>query len=125
MNKEVKVRAGKLEAKAVLNETDTAAKIYEILPIDSGVSIWGEEIYFTIPVEMGLENAKETVNVGDIAYWPEGNALCIFFGTTPVSSGDEVRPISAVNLVGKVEGDRESYRELLRTLERGENISIF
>lgn len=124
MSREITIRAGKLEAKGMLNDTETALKIFNILPINSAVNVWGEEIYFTIPVRMGEENAKETVGLGDIAYWPEGSALCIFFGTTPVSKGDEIRPISAVNVVGKVEGDRKIYQELLDEFERGENISI-
>ncbi len=124
MKREVKIRVGDLEAYAWLNETDTAAKVFEILPITSSVNVWGDEIYFRIPVETDLENAKETVSLGDIAYWPQGNALCIFFGRTPVSEGEEIRPASPVNIIGGVEGDRESFHELLGKFKRGEEITI-
>ena len=124
MRREGKITVGELEVKAWLNETDTAAKVFEILPITSKVNIWGDEIYFPVPVETGLEDERETVDLGDIAYWPQGNALCMFFGRTPVSEGDEIRPISPVNIIGRVEGDRDLFQQLLSKLKRGEDISI-
>ena len=72
---------------------------------------WGDEIYFRIPVEQDLEDtAVEVVAVGDLGYWPTGRAFCIFFGPTPASRGDEIRPASALNLVGKVLGDAKVFR---------------
>ena len=65
---------------AGLNDTDTAGKIMEKLPFEGSVSRWGDEIYFSIPVEAGLENATELLEEGDLAFWPPGNAFCIFFG---------------------------------------------
>jgi hypothetical protein len=124
MTGELKIEVGGLAARGWLNDTDTATKVLEILPLTSPVNVWGEEIYFSIPVKTGPEDARETVELGDIAYWPQGNALCIFFGTTPVSQGDEIRPISPVNVVGRVEVDRDLYRGLLQELERGAEISI-
>ncbi|HEY49147.1 MAG TPA: hypothetical protein G4O13_03795 [Dehalococcoidia bacterium] len=120
----LKIRVGELEADAWLNETGTAARVIEILPINSSVNVWGEEIYFSIPVEAGLEDARETVELGDIAYWPRGNALCVFFGSTPVSEGDEIRPASPVNIIGRIEGDSELFHKLLENLKRGEEIAI-
>jgi len=110
MKREIRLTVGGLEASAWFSETSTAMKVFDILPVTSSVNIWGDEIYFNIPVETGLENAKETVDLGDIAYWPQGNILCIFFGRTPVSEGDEIRPISPVNVIGAVEGDIVLYK---------------
>jgi hypothetical protein len=124
MKKEIIITTAELEAKGWLNDTATATKVIEILPITASVNIWGEEIYFSIPVEADLENAKETVSLGDIAYWPQGKALCIFFGTTPVSKSDEIRPISAVNIIGEIEGNRELFLELLDELRQGKHITI-
>ena len=124
MNRELRVRAGDIEARAWLNDTDTASKVFGILPVSSQVNVWGEEIYFAIPVETGLEDARETVDLGDIAYWPQGNVLCIFFGKTPVSEGDEIRPISPVNIIGRIEGDRDLFRDLLTQFQEGAGITI-
>lgn len=86
----------------------TVAKIMAALPIESEVMIWGDEIYFDVPVEMDEENAKDSVRKGDIGYWPAGNTLCIFYGKTPLSkSEDHILPASAVNIVGRIkEPDR-------------------
>ncbi len=86
----------------------TAEKIIEALPIEARGQTWGEEIYFRIPVRVGPENPQEVVEKGDLAYWPPGNAFCIFFGKTPASRGDEIRPASPVNVFGKVVGDLSS-----------------
>jgi hypothetical protein len=64
---------------------------------------WGDEVYFDIPVEMGLEpDARAEVEVGELGYWPTGNAFCIFFGSTPASSGDTPVAASRVNILGRV-----------------------
>jgi hypothetical protein len=120
MKRKIKITVGKLELEGWLNETKTAAKVFEALPINSTVNTWGDEIYFTIPVDAKSEDAKELVSLGDIAYWPPGKAMCIFFGKTPISRGDEIRPASPVNIIGKVEGD---YK-LLRKVKEGEEIII-
>jgi hypothetical protein len=120
MRRKINVVVGKLDLEAWLNETKTATKVFEALPITSTVNTWGDEIYFTIPVSAGPEDAKELVSLGDIAYWPSGKAMCIFFGKTPISRGDEIRPASAVNIIGKVEGD---YRSL-KKVKDGEEITI-
>jgi len=120
MKRKIKIIVGKLELEAWLNETKTASKVFEALPITSTVNTWGDEIYFTILVTAGVEDAKESVSLGDIAYWPPGKAMCLFFGKTPISRGDEIRPASPVNIIGKVEGD---YK-LLRKVKEGEEIII-
>jgi hypothetical protein len=120
MKRKIKISVGKLELEAWLNDTKTAAKVFEALPITSTINTWGDEIYFTIPVEAGSENAQELVSLGDIAYWPPGKALCVFFGKTPISKNDEIRPASPVNIIGKVEGDLK----LLKKVKDGEEIII-
>jgi len=80
--------------------------IWDALPITGQVQTWGDEIYFAIPVTAEpSDDAQETVPKGAIAYWRPGKALCLFWGPTPMSRGDEIRPASAVNLVGHIEGD--------------------
>jgi len=117
---EIKISVGGIEVNGWLNETETASKVLDVLPITGEINLWGDEIYFTIPVETGPEDARETVSVGDIAYWPQGNAMCIFLGKTPISRGDEVRPISPVNIIGGIEG----VEKLLGKVKQGEEITV-
>ena len=113
MEKKIKIKAGRVEAEAILNDSATAQKIWEALPIEAGANTWGDEIYFAIPVKAPLEKtAQELVEVGDLGYWPSGNAFCIFFGPTPMSRGNEVRPASAVNVIGRVSGDARVFQKV-------------
>jgi hypothetical protein len=89
----------------------TGSQILNLLPLESEVRTWGEEIYFSIPLNMPQENAKSIVALGDVAYWPEGQCFCVFFGKTPLTSTlDEIKPASPVNVFGKVLGDLESLK---------------
>jgi uncharacterized protein len=107
----IRIHAGTVVMIAELNDSPTAAAIHAVLPLEASAQTWGDEIYFRIPVEQNLDNtAVEVVAVGDLGYWPTGRAFCIFFGPTPVSKGNEIRPASAVNLVGKVVGDAKAFR---------------
>ena len=90
----------------------TAKAVTDALPIRGRGSRWGDEIYFSIGVSAQSENAKDVVEVGDIAYWPPGQALCIFFGPTPASRGQEPRAASPVNVFGKVHGDAGVFRKV-------------
>ena len=91
---------------AELFDTATAKSIAGALPIDAKPNEWGDEFYFEIPVRMPPdETATTKVSVGDIGYWPPGNALAVFFGPTPMSRGSEPVPASEVNIVGRVTGD--------------------
>jgi hypothetical protein len=112
MGRKIRITTGVIEATAELNDTGTAQVIWEALPIKSRVSLWGDEIYFSIPLSLELEAGQEVVNVGDLGYWPEGNAFCIFFGLTPVSQGDEIRPASPVTVFGKVIGDATVFKKI-------------
>ena len=106
MKKTIKIKAGNIQVEAELKETPTAKSIVEALPIEAEANRWGGEIYFSIPVTAELENdSREVLEEGEIAFWPPGNAFCIFFGTTPASRGDEIRAASAVNIVGRLVDD--------------------
>jgi hypothetical protein len=113
MGRKIIIEAGKITSEAVLAETEAASAIWDALPIESTSNTWGEEVYFSTPVTLSLdETAKEVVDMGDLGYWPTGRALCIFFGLTPMSRGDEIRPASAVNIVGKIIGDPKLFNEV-------------
>jgi hypothetical protein len=112
MGKKIKISAGAVEATAELNGTKTAQAIWKAVPIKSRANLWGDEIYFSIPLDLKLEAGQEVVNIGDLGYWPDGNAFCIFFGPTPVSQGDEIRPASPVTVFGKVIGDATVFKKV-------------
>jgi len=105
MSRTIKIKAGNIEVTAGLNETRTAGAIWDALPIEGHASCWGEEIYFSIPVSLEEEDAQELVGMGDLGYWPPGTAFCLFFGPTPMSKGQEIRPASPVNVFGRIIGD--------------------
>jgi len=109
--KTIHIRATSVEANAELNNSPTAQLIWDALPIEGRANRWGEEIYFSIPVKASSEqSAREDVEVGELGYWPPGNAFCIFFGPTPVSSGSQPRAASPVNILGRVSGDATRFR---------------
>ena len=106
------ITAGQVSAEARLNESKTATAIWDALPIDAKGETWGDEIYFDIGLTVGPESPKDVVAVGDLAYWPPGSAFCIFFGPTPMSRGDEIRPAGPVNLVGRIVGDARVFERV-------------
>ena len=112
------ISLGGKEVSAELNNSDTALAIIDKLPIESDFSTWGDEIYFTIPVKMGSESSKEIVELGELGYWPPGNAFCIFYGATPGSTEDEIRPASPINPVGKIVGDPKVFKTLVKNTNR-------
>lgn len=113
MSHKILIKAGDVATQGVLNDSPTAAAIWEALPITGKANTWGDEIYFAVPVKTELEaTARETVDMGDLGYWPPGRAFCIFFGPTPASTGTEIRPASAVNIIGRVEGDPTIFKKV-------------
>ncbi|HER24853.1 MAG TPA: hypothetical protein ENO17_07395 [Candidatus Atribacteria bacterium] len=110
--KKMTITTEDLKVDASLNDSKTAQDIWDALPIEGRVNTWGDEIYFSIPVDLGLENAKAVVSEGDLGYWPPGNAFCIFFGLTPASQGDEIRPASPVNVFGKIIGEAKVFKKV-------------
>jgi uncharacterized protein len=111
-DKKITITVEDIKMSAELNSSETAQKIWKALPVEGSVDTWGDEIYFSIPVKVESENAKAVVSEGDLAYWPPGNAFCIFFGPTPASQGKEIRPASPVNVFGKIIGDAKAFKKV-------------
>jgi hypothetical protein len=105
----IRITAGAVTLAAELNDSRSAAAIADALPIEAKAQTWGDEIYFEIGLTLAAESPQEVVALGDLGYWPPGQAFCIFFGPTPLSRGDEIRPASAVNVVGRVIGDARAF----------------
>ena len=108
----IRITAGQVSVEARLGESRTATAIWDRLPIEAKGETWGDEIYFDIGVRAAPESPREVVECGDLAYWPPGQAFCIFFGPTPLSRGDEIRPASAVNVVGRIAGDPAVFKRV-------------
>jgi hypothetical protein len=110
MNK-ITITAGDVTLPAELNDGPTAQQIWESLPIEGQANVWGDEIYFGISVTAEQESdARAEVEVGELGYWPPGNAFCIFFGPTPVSTDERPRAASPVNILGRMLGDATQFR---------------
>jgi len=118
--RQIQIRAGDVQVIAELNDNRTADAIWEALPLSAAGNTWGDEIYFGIPVQLQAENAQAVVSLGDLGYWPAGNAFCIFFGPTPVSRGQEIRPASPVNVFGRVIGDPTVFKKV----RDGETVTV-
>ena len=109
-NRPIKITAADIQLAAALNDTPTADAVWGALPISASASVWGDEIYFRTPVQDDERDAVPVVEMGDVAFWPPGQAICLFFGPTPMSVGDEIRPASPVNVIGKIEGDATALK---------------
>ena len=121
----LRITAGDVTVSAQLNDSPTARLLWDALPIDGKANRWGDEIYFSIPVDADEESdARAAVEVGEIAFWPPGNAFCIFWGPTPASRGDQPMAASPVNVLGKIDGDATQFDQVSSgarvRLERGE-----
>ena len=111
----INIIIGDLTMEGELNDSATAKKIVEALPLSTQFNTWGDEIYFTIPVDAELDDtAREEVDMGDLGYWPTGKAFCIFFGQTPMSEPGKIIPASAVNIIGKVIGDATRFKGVMQ-----------
>jgi hypothetical protein len=109
----ITITAGSVTMEAELNDSSTAQMIWEALPVTGRANTWGDEIYFEIPVEAEqAPDARADVEVGELGYWPVGRAFCIFFGPTPISTGDQPRAASPVNIVGRVLGDATIFQHV-------------
>jgi hypothetical protein len=109
--RKIRITAGEVSVEAALNDSPTATKIWDALPIEARGNTWGDEIYFSIPVDATPEkDARDLVAVGELGYWPPGTAFCIFFGRTPASTDERPRAASPVNIIGKVQGDATAFR---------------
>jgi len=117
----IRITAGAASALAELNDSPTAIAIYDALPIQARGNRWGEEIYFRIPVDEPLsDDSRAEMAVGELAYWPTGNAFCIFFGPTPASTGTAPEAASPVNPVGHVVGDATIFK----AVRDGETVTL-
>lgn len=112
MTKKIKIKAEPVEMEAELNESPTAQKVWDILPVKAGANLWGDEIYFPIPLKSKLQNPQEIVEKGDLGFWAQGNTFCIFFGLTPISTAGEIRPASEVDVIGKLSGNPEEFKKV-------------
>jgi hypothetical protein len=117
----IQIETAGISLDADLSENETAKKIYAALPIEGRVNRWGEEIYFSIPVSLSeVSDAYQEMQVGELGYWPTGNAFCIFFGPTPASHDETPRAASNVNPFGMILGDAS----VLTSVADGETITL-
>jgi len=116
----ISIKSGAIEVQAELNNTRTAKSILRILPIKATISTWGDEIYFDVPLTAEIEDGRQVVEMGDVAYWPDGPSLCLFFGRTPASRGDEIRAASPVTVLGRILGDPK----VLKSVRSGAEVTV-
>jgi hypothetical protein len=112
MARTITISVGRISAQGELNDSPCAQALYQALPITGSVNTWGQEVYFDTPVSLPLaEDARTDMEVGELGYWPPGQAVCIFFGPTPASAKDgRPRAASKVNPIGRVIGDATVFR---------------
>ena len=119
--RKITVTAGSVLVTATLNDSSTAEALWNALPLEASANTWGDEIYFRVAVQVDEEDgASDVVDMGALAYWPPGQALCLFFGPTPASRGDEIRAASTVNVIGSIEGDAT----VLKHVESGARVVV-
>ena len=99
----IEVDGRELSASWTDENPETRDAIADALPLSGDATRWGQELYFSIPVDVPPENGRTAVPVGAVAYWPQGNALCLFWGPTPASTGEEPRAASPVSVVGLID----------------------
>ena len=117
----IQIAANEITMTATLSENETAQTIFDALPIEGVVNRWGEEIYFSIPVELPeASDARQEMAVGELGYWPPGTAFCIFFGPTPASHDQTPRAASNVNPFGMIDGDATRFT----SVRDGETITL-
>ena len=100
----------------------TVKSLLDSLPFSVGINLWGEEIYTDeTPVKATEENAKSAVELNDVAYWPTGKAMCLFYGPTPIGKSGEIKPYSPVNVIGKIVNPDKS---ILSKIKNGAIVSF-
>ena len=116
----ISIKAGTIQVQAELNSTRTARALLAILPVKATANTWGDEIYFDVPLTAEIEDGRQVVEMGDVAYWPDGPSLCLFFGRTPASRGDEIRAASPVTVLGRILGDPK----VLKSVRSGAEVTV-
>ena len=117
----IRFEIGNVSFEADMLDTPTAQAIARALPVEAEALTWGEEVYFNVPVRVAREqDARAVVTLGEIAYWPDGPAIAIGFGRTPVSKGDEIRLASPVNIFAKALSDVR----VLKPVRAGAKVSV-
>ena len=114
------IKSGAIHVQAELNSTRTARALLGILPVKATANTWGDEIYFDVPLSVQIEDGREVVQMGDVAYWPDGPSLCLFFGRTPASRGNEIRAASPVTVLGRIIGDPK----VLQSVRSGAEVTV-
>ena len=121
MSSRIRISIGEIDLTATLYENETASSIWDVLPFEGDANRWGDEIYFSIPVKIEeADDARQDMAVGELAHWPSGSAFCIFFGPTPVSTGDVPRAYSNVNPFGLLDDDPTP----LLKVQSGEKVTV-
>ncbi|NLI73200.1 MAG: hypothetical protein GX369_00290 [Euryarchaeota archaeon] len=121
MTKHISLIIGDSDYIIELNDTDAANAIWLSAPFEARTNAWGGEIYFEIPVDAELENGKKVLEPGEVAYWPQGRAMCVFYGPTPISKNGKPEAISEVTPIGRLVGDPyrfESVGDRMKVLIR-------
>ncbi len=106
----IRITAGRATVDAELNDTRAATAVWQALPLAAKAETWGDEVYFETSLTLPEEHPRAVVDRGDVGYWPPGRALCLFYGPTPASRGDEIRPASPVTVIGRIVGDTDRLR---------------
>ena len=111
-----------VEVRTTLREgTQSVTALLKALPFKSVAHRWGDEVYFDAPFHSaGEKDARAEMEKGDVAFWPDGNAVCVFFGPTPVSTDDKPRAYSPCNILGNVSGPADS----LKAVKEGTSVEV-
>lgn len=114
------IKVNHLELKIKIDSSQLADLVWERLPIEALINLWGDEIYFQTDLDNQTNLLQQSVEIGDVAFWPPGQAICLFFGETSMSTPDEIRPASPVSVFGKLVDDPK----LLKTVKSGQSVYL-